>query len=92
MVRVTCNAGNHISVSALHSPGRTSERGDTTRVGRIAVRQARPLGLGPVVKGPTDGLGIEGGIKYFSLELNESGNYGTEFEYDALYLNGYINF
>ena len=39
-----------------------------------------------------NGLGIEGGIKYFSLELNESGNYGTEFEYDALYLNGYINF
>ena len=39
-----------------------------------------------------NGLGIEGGIKYFSLELNDAGNYDTEFEYDALYLNGYINF
>ena len=38
------------------------------------------------------GLGIEGGIKYFSLELNDADNLGSDFEYDGLFLNGYINF
>jgi outer membrane protein len=38
------------------------------------------------------GLGIEGGIKYFSLELNGEENLDSAFEYDALFLNGYINF
>ncbi len=38
------------------------------------------------------GLGIEGGIKYFSLELNDAGNLDSDFEYDGLFLNGYINF
>jgi len=38
------------------------------------------------------GLGIEGGIKYFSLELNDTNNLNTDFEYDGLFLNGYINF
>jgi len=38
------------------------------------------------------GLGIEGGIKYYSLELNDTNNLGTDFEYDGLFLNGYINF
>ena len=38
------------------------------------------------------GLGIEGGIKYFSLELNDADNLDSDFEYDGLFLNGYINF
>jgi len=38
------------------------------------------------------GLGIEGGIKYFSLELNDADNLDNDFEYDGLFLNGYINF
>ncbi|MCP4331598.1 MAG: TIGR04219 family outer membrane beta-barrel protein [Gammaproteobacteria bacterium] len=38
------------------------------------------------------GLGIEGGIKYFSLELNDADNQNSDFEYDGLFLNGYINF
>lgn len=38
------------------------------------------------------GLGIEGGIKYFSLELNDAGNLDSNFEYDGLFLNGYLNF
>jgi outer membrane protein len=38
------------------------------------------------------GLGIEGGIKSFSLELNDANSLNTDFEYDGLFLNGYINF
>jgi len=38
------------------------------------------------------GLGIEGGIKSFSVELNDSDNLNTNFEYDGLFLNGYYNF
>jgi len=38
------------------------------------------------------GIGIEGGIKYFSLELNDADNLDSDFEYDGLFLNGYINF
>ena len=38
------------------------------------------------------GLGIEGGIKYFSLELNDADNLDSDFEYDGLFLNGYFNF
>ncbi len=38
------------------------------------------------------GLGIEGGIKYFSLELNDNNEVESAFEYDAFFLNGYINF
>jgi len=38
------------------------------------------------------GLGIEGGIKYFSLELNDADNLDSDFEYDGVFLNGYINF
>ena len=38
------------------------------------------------------GLGIEGGIKYFSLELNDAGNLDSDFEYDGLFLNGYFTF
>ncbi len=38
------------------------------------------------------GLGIEGGIKYFSLELNHADSLDTDLEYDGLFLNGYINF
>ena len=38
------------------------------------------------------GLGIEGGIKSFSVELNDSDNLNTNFEYDGLFFNGYFNF
>jgi outer membrane protein len=38
------------------------------------------------------GLGIEGGIKSFSVELNDSDNLNTNLEYDGLFLNGYYNF
>ncbi len=39
-----------------------------------------------------DGLGISGGFKYFSLELDDVNNLDTDLEYDGLFLNGYINF
>ena len=39
-----------------------------------------------------NGLGIEGGIKSFSLELNDTGDTSTNFEYDGLFVNGYFNF
>lgn len=39
-----------------------------------------------------NGLGIEGGFKYFSLELDNVDNLNTDIEYDGIYLNGYINF
>ena len=38
------------------------------------------------------GLGIAGGIKSFSLELNNSDDTNTDLEYDALFVNGYFNF
>ena len=38
------------------------------------------------------GLGIEGGYKTFSLELNDASNLNTNIEYDGLFLNGYFHF
>ena len=38
------------------------------------------------------GLGVEGGIKYYSLELDNAGDVDTGLEYDGIYLNGYFNF
>jgi outer membrane protein len=38
------------------------------------------------------GLGIEGGIKKFSLELNDINNLNADLEYDGIYLNGYFRF
>ena len=39
-----------------------------------------------------NGLGVEGGFKYFSLDLNDVNQADAELEYDGIYLNGYINF
>ncbi|MCP4874616.1 MAG: TIGR04219 family outer membrane beta-barrel protein [Gammaproteobacteria bacterium] len=39
-----------------------------------------------------NGLGVEGGIKYFSLDLDDIDQTDTELEYDSIYLNGYYNF
>ncbi|MDH3388702.1 MAG: TIGR04219 family outer membrane beta-barrel protein [Gammaproteobacteria bacterium] len=39
-----------------------------------------------------NGLGVEGGYKSFSLELDNANNLATDLEYDGLYLNGYFNF
>ena len=38
------------------------------------------------------GLGVEGGFKYFSLDLNDVDQADAELEYDGIYLNGYFNF
>lgn len=38
------------------------------------------------------GLGIAGGIKSFSLDLNSSDDTDTDLEYDGLFVNGYLNF
>lgn len=38
------------------------------------------------------GLGVEGGFKSFSLELDNVDNLDNDLEYDGLFLNGYINF
>ena len=38
------------------------------------------------------GLGIEGGIKKFSLELNDITDANTNLEFDGIYLNGYYHF
>ncbi len=38
------------------------------------------------------GLGIEGGIKSFSVELNDAESLNTNLEYDGVFLNGYFNF
>lgn len=38
------------------------------------------------------GLGIEGGIKTFSLELDDASNLNTNLEYDGLFLNGFYHF
>lgn len=39
-----------------------------------------------------DGVGVEGGYKTFSLNLDDARNLNTNFEYDGIYLNGYIHF
>ena len=39
-----------------------------------------------------NGLGIEGGYRYFSLDLDNADAPDTDLEYDAIYLNGYFNF
>ena len=39
-----------------------------------------------------NGLGVEGGFKYFSLDLNDADNLDTNLKYDGLYFNGYYNF
>ncbi len=38
------------------------------------------------------GLGIEGGIKTFSLELDDTSELDTDIKYDGIFLNGYYNF
>jgi outer membrane protein len=38
------------------------------------------------------GLGIEGGYKYFSLDLDNVDASDSDLEYDGVFLNGYINF
>jgi len=38
------------------------------------------------------GLGIEGGIKKFSLEINDVTDINADLEYDGFYLNGYYRF
>ncbi|MDJ0778393.1 MAG: TIGR04219 family outer membrane beta-barrel protein [Gammaproteobacteria bacterium] len=38
------------------------------------------------------GLGIEGGYKYFSLDLDDVNELDTDFEYDGIFFNGYYNF
>jgi outer membrane protein len=38
------------------------------------------------------GLGVEGGIKTFSLDLQDSNKLNTNLEYDGIYLNGYFHF
>lgn len=38
------------------------------------------------------GLGIAGGIKTFSLELNDSNDTNTDLGYGGLFFNGYLNF
>jgi outer membrane protein len=38
------------------------------------------------------GLGIEGGIKTFTIELDNANDLNTNLEYDGLYLNGYYHF
>ena len=38
------------------------------------------------------GLGIQGGFKSFSLQLNDSSDVNSDLEYDGLFLNGYYSF
>jgi outer membrane protein len=38
------------------------------------------------------GLGIEGGFKSFSLQLDDTNNINTDLDYDGLFLNGYYSF
>lgn len=38
------------------------------------------------------GLGVEGGFKSFSLELDDVNNLNNDLEYDGVFLNGYFNF
>ncbi|MCP4187285.1 MAG: TIGR04219 family outer membrane beta-barrel protein [Gammaproteobacteria bacterium] len=39
-----------------------------------------------------NGLGFEGGLKSFSLELNDNDDIASGLEYDGIFLNGYIQF
>lgn len=39
-----------------------------------------------------NGVGIEGGFKYFSLDLDDVDRPDADLEYDRIYLNGYFNF
>jgi len=39
-----------------------------------------------------NGLGVEGGFKYFSLDLDDVDSLENELEYDGVFLNGYFNF
>ena len=39
-----------------------------------------------------NGLGVEGGYKYYSLDLDNGENGSTEFEYDSIFLRGYYDF
>ena len=39
-----------------------------------------------------NGLGLTGGFKYFSLDLNNVDAPDSEVEYDAIFFNGYVNF
>ena len=39
-----------------------------------------------------NGLGVEGGIKYFSLDLDKIDSQDSDLRYDGLFLNGYYNF
>jgi outer membrane protein len=38
------------------------------------------------------GLGVEGGLKSFSLDLNDVSQPDADLEYESIYLNGYFNF
>lgn len=38
------------------------------------------------------GIGVEGGLKAFSVELDDLDSLNTDLEYNGLYLNGYIHF
>lgn len=38
------------------------------------------------------GLGIEVGVKTFSLDLDNADNIDTNIEYEGLYLNGFFHF
>ncbi|MFT5663962.1 MAG: hypothetical protein ACI9JR_001354, partial [Gammaproteobacteria bacterium] len=38
------------------------------------------------------GLGIEGGVKTFSLDLDNADNIDTNIDYEGLYLNGFFHF
>lgn len=38
------------------------------------------------------GLGVEGGIKTFTLELQDANNLDTNLEYDGIFVNGYYHF
>jgi outer membrane protein len=39
-----------------------------------------------------NGLGVEGGFKYFSLDLDDVDQPDNDIEYDGIYLNGYYHF
>lgn len=39
-----------------------------------------------------NGLGVEGGFKYFSLDLDDIDSINNELEYDGVFLNGYFSF
>jgi hypothetical protein len=38
------------------------------------------------------GLGIEGGLKTLSLDLDDANNIDTNIDYEGLYLNGFFHF